>query len=242
MSTPLPIYLAMTGWEFSKCSEIPKYMAWMACHFSPYTQGLSNIPHTLPENALLMVNDRTEPYCHNPTVIVSQLEETIQKLNPKGIILDFQRPDNPLTRQITAEIQNALPYPVAVTPLYAAADSKIIFVPPVPPNILLKAYLSQWDGKEIWLEMDSEGICMDVTAQGCQISPLLEMPTQSVFEDKMLYCHYFTKAMPDKVSFSLYRTEYDQAALLEKAQNNGVTLAVGLYQQFYLSTPNHTVE
>lgn len=241
MSTPLPIYLAMTGLEFTKCDDIPQNMAWMACHFSPYAQGLSNIPDSLPKNSLLMVNDQTEPYCHNSAVIVKELEETVQKLNPKGVILDFQRPNNALTQQIASEIQRVLPCPVAVTPDYAAEDSKIIFAPPIPPNISAVNYLNRWNGKEIWLEIDKTGITMTVTKQGCQITSLPEMPVQTIHADKSLSCHYSTNVHHDKATFSLYRTEEDLITLLEKATSIGVTLAVGLYQQFYLSTPHHTV-
>ena len=42
-------YFAMTAAEIRGCSALPAGIAWMACHFSPYGTGLSNLPPELPE-------------------------------------------------------------------------------------------------------------------------------------------------------------------------------------------------
>ena len=41
-------FLAMTAAEFRKKEDLPDKIAWMACHFSPYGLGLSNLPQRLP--------------------------------------------------------------------------------------------------------------------------------------------------------------------------------------------------
>lgn len=232
MSTALPIYLAMTGWEFRACPERPAHIAWMACHFSPYTQGLSNIPETLPENALLMVNDRTEPHGHDPAAIAQQLYDGVQQLHPHGVVLDFQRPYNEETHRIAAEIQNILPCPVAVTPAYAKEHSGVVFLPPVPADQNICDYLKQWESKEIWLEIEKQGICLTVTKDGCTTEALPELPKEPVFPDIELCCHYGIQVLHDRAIFSLFRTEDDQKKLLEEAEKMGVTLAVGLYQEY----------
>ena len=49
-------YLAMTASEFAKADPLPPHVAWMACHFSPYDSGLTNLPRKLPTNSLLILN------------------------------------------------------------------------------------------------------------------------------------------------------------------------------------------
>lgn len=232
MSTALPIYLAMTVRELRACSERPEHIAWMACHFSPYTQGLSNIPETLPENALLMVNDRTEPHGHDPATVAQQLNDTVEQFNIRGVVLDFQRPYNDETQRIAAEIQSTLSCPVAVTPAYATAHSGAVFVPPVPPDWHIADHLKPWAGKEIWLEIENQGSCLTVTEDGCAAEALPELPKEPLFSDIALCCHYGIQVQNDRAVFSLYRTEDDQIKLLQKAEDLGVTLAVGLYQEY----------
>ncbi len=241
MSTALPVYLAMTGWEFQSCQKKPQHTAWMACHFSPYAQGLSNIPETLPENALLMVNDRVPPHCHDPVLIARQLTDAVKQLQPRGVVLDFQRPFCDETSRIAAETGRSLPCPVAVTPSYAKTHPGAVFVPPIPPNQDISDYLKPWEGREIWLETEMSGISLTVTETGCVTEQLSEFPKEPVFANTDLCCHYGIRVLDDRAIFSLYRTEEDQNALLDKAEKLGVTLAVGLYQEFYLSTAHHTV-
>ena len=227
-----PFYLAMTGWEFHNCQALPNHTAWMACHFSPYTQGLSNIPRTLPENALLMVNDRTEPQNHDPTVVARQLLDAVEHLKPRGVVLDFQRPFHQETAEITLKILSELPCPVAVTPIYAKETSGPVFLPPILPNQEIAECLSSWNGREIWLETENTGICLNVTEGGCEIHPFVSKPETSALEDPALCCHYHIQVLHDRAVFSLFRTPEDQTVLLQKAEKLGVTLAVGLYQEF----------
>ena len=41
-------FLAMTAAEIRGTETLPPKTAWMACHFSPYSTGLSNLPKDLP--------------------------------------------------------------------------------------------------------------------------------------------------------------------------------------------------
>lgn len=227
-----PFYLAMTGWEFQNCQAPPKHTAWMACHFSSYTQGLSNIPTSLPENALLMVNDRTEPRNHDSATVARQLSDAVQHLKPRGVVLDFQRPFHQETAKITLKILSELPCPVAVTPIYAKETSGPVFLPPILPNQDIANCLTPWKGRQIWLEAENTGICLTVTKSGCEVNPLEEKPETPVLEDAELCCHYRIQVLHDRAVFSLYRTPEDQNALFQKAQALGVTLAVGLFQEF----------
>ena len=112
------LHLAMTAAEFDTNPSLPGPIAWMACHFSPYGTGLSNLPSRLPEGSILILNDRTPVFGHSPERIASQLAEVAESLKCSGILLDFQRDGEAQTLAIATAI-TALPYPVAVTPSYA---------------------------------------------------------------------------------------------------------------------------
>lgn len=236
----LPVYLAMTSFEYTHCSTPPPDVCWMACQFSSYSSGLTNMPDDLPDNALLMLNDQFPPNGHDLSVITQQLLKAVQSLHPKGILLDMQRPYCEQIQTLTNHLQAALPCPVAVTPKYAAKHNGPIFIPPIPPNNSAANYLKQWQGREIWLELDRTGISIEVTEQGSNVIPLYNTVKNPVFQDFDLHCHYHTTLYDQKAVFNFFRTNEDISELLIEAQKYGVTLAVGLYQemngQFYLST------
>ena len=54
----LPLYLAQTALEMGG-NSLPGRLAYMACHFSPGGQGLSNVPELLPSGAILILDDST---------------------------------------------------------------------------------------------------------------------------------------------------------------------------------------
>ncbi len=226
----LPIYLTMTAWEFSH-REVPPHCGYMACHFSPYSSGLSNIPNYLPEGALLTVNDRIPPADHDPACIARQLKQAVDSLKPCGVLLDFQRPEEERTRSIVQALCQCLPCPVAVPPDYARDSKQAVFLPPVPLNQKLSAYLQPWRDREIWLEVDCSGLTMTLTETGCQTAQdpvILEPP---VFTDPELHCHYSIRTEENRAVFSLSRDKEDLLSLTEEAQELGVTLAAGLYQE-----------
>ena len=50
----MDVFLAMTAAEICGNRNLPANLGWMACHFSPYGTGLSNLPKQLPPSSLLI--------------------------------------------------------------------------------------------------------------------------------------------------------------------------------------------
>lgn len=228
----LPLYLALTMAEFHNCSRLPEHAAWMACHYSPYGLGLSNLPRELPEGAMLILNDRTPAQGHDPKQILRQLTELAEILHYKYILLDFQRPDSPENAAVAKAIVSAAPCPVGVSEPYAPEMECPVLLPPVPPHIPPAQHLAPWQGREIWLEAALGGEVITATATGSTFSPLspAEIP-EAGLDDPALYCHYRTQTYDDHIDFTLWRTREDLADLLREAEHLGVTLAVGLWQE-----------
>ncbi len=229
----IPLYLAMTAAEFSSTAEQPEDLAWMACHFSPYGTGLTNVPDELPPKALLIVNDRTPIYGHDPKRILEILKESVVRLDCWGVLLDFQRPDYTEAKEIAAALQ-ALPCPVAVSELYAKDLDCPVFLPPVPPQMTVKEYLLPWQHRPVWLEAALSSSVIAVTESGCTHTPLAQHENVPCpHTDPVLHCHYRIEVTDKAAHFTLRRTKEDTAALLEEAEKHGVICAVGLYQEFF---------
>ena len=228
----LSIYLAMTAWEYENCALPPEDPAWMACHFSSYGAGLSNIPEQFPPEGILMVNDRIPPAAHSPDLIARQLSEAVTALTPKAVILDFQRPFSAQTQAIAEKIQAALPCPVAVTQAYAQNWEGAVFLPPVPLGKKMEDFLQQWKGRQIWLEVTKGAEQLMLDAHGCNRQTPNQLPGMPVFHSPDLFCHYSTQVAEDRATFSLWRTDEDLTDMLKKAEDFGVCAAVGLYQEF----------
>jgi hypothetical protein len=222
----LPLYLALTAAEFAFCSRLPEKMAWMACHFSPYGTGLSNLPPALPGSSMVILNDRTPISGHDPKQILCQLKE----LNPHLLLLDFQRQEVAETTQLTSILVESMDCPVGVSHFYAHGLDCPVFLPPVPPDVPLEEYLTPWPGREIWLEAALDGLTYTVTEKGCTSDPLLHIPENGLIEPD-LCCHYQIAEFENRVEFHLYHTADDLSSLLQKAKSHGVTTAVGLYQE-----------
>ena len=221
----LPLYLALTAAEFMNSSSFPRNLAWMACHFSPYGTGLSNLPPDLPPGSMLILNDRTPIHGHDPEEILYQ----IKQISPRLLLLDFQK-QAAEARQLADYLLPGLECPVGVSHLYAGELDCPVFLPPVPADVPAAEYLSRWKGREIWLEAALEGLRYTVTAQGSTPSPLPHPPSGGQ-ADTALHCHYTIEEHPYGVDFLLYRTPEDLKHLLQNAKSHGVTCAVGLYQE-----------
>jgi len=228
----LPLYLAMTAAEIEGSPALPARMAYMACHFSAYGDGLSNCPKSLPEGSLLILNDRT-PICgHAPAQITAQLEEILELNACWGILLDFQRPDVAETAVLAKYLVHALSCPVGVSAVYGRDLDCPIFLPPVPPDTQPETYLSPWRGREIWLEAALDGLEITLTEAGASTSalPFCEA-TENAHRDEMLHCHYHAQVSTAEARFTLCRTREDLDELLEEAESLGVAAAVGLWQE-----------
>lgn len=228
----IPLYLAMTAAEFSGCEKMPEKIAWMACHFSSYGTSLSNLPRTLPEGSLLILNDRTPVHGHDKLGIADDLARAVDALGCCGLLLDFQRPESEETAAIVKALL-ALPYPVCVSECYAKELDCPVFLPPVPPHVPIKEYLAPWSGREIWLEAALEGEELTLTESGCRISVPGEPIDSPEHRDAALFCHYRIAVEERCARFSLYRSRDDLTALLDAAQALGVTRTVGLWQELH---------
>lgn len=224
-------YLAMTAAEFRACHPLPEKTAWMACHFSPYGTGLTNLPEALPPGSLLILNDRTPIHGHDPALVRDTLAELTEKFQCAGVLLDFQRTvcrESP--RLVEAVL--TLPCPVCVTAEHQVGTHHPIFLSPVPPLQTAEEYLSPWQGREVWLEAALDGITVTLTDRGSTTAPLPpgEKPECPHFDAELL-CHYRLDLHRDRAVFTLRRTREDLTALLESCRSWGITRSVGLWQE-----------
>ena len=226
----IPRFLAMTGAEFAFCKEKPAHIAWMACHFSPYGTGLSNLPEDLPAGSMLILNDRI-PICgHDADRIAHELCDTVSSLECDSILLDLQRSDCPDNRNVAEAVLSLAHVPVGVSHLYAEGLDCPVFLPPPDLDVPLRNHLAPWDGREIWLEATLDTAQFKVTEKGCTSLPYA-LPMGQPFRDESLCCTYTYTIADTSAIFNLWRTPDDLIALLDQAGEMGVTRAIGLYQQ-----------
>lgn len=224
--------LAMTAAEMRNISAFPPGIAWMACHFSPYGLGLSNLPQSLPPDSLLIVDDVTPPCRHDAAFIAEQVSLCVESLKCCGVLLDFQRSGYEETLVIAKQLITALPCSVAVSECYGKELDCPVFLPPVPPSVPLKAYLLPWKGREIWLEISTDGEILTLTEAGSTVTPLpCPDPEQEGFVEETLHCHYTMETNEKAARFTLWRTKDDLCALLEETEELGVKHAIGLFQE-----------
>lgn len=225
-------YLAMTAAEFSCSGTLPEEPAWMACHFSCYGDGLSNLPQTLPKGSMVIVNDRTPIQNHDCDRIVQQLTQLFEALHPTCFLLDFQRPGIAQTAALAQVLTQKLPCPIGVTQHYAQALNCPVFLEPPPLHIPLQEHLAPWKTREIWLEVAAEAEMITVTEEGSHFALTGDMDLpEPVFDDPVLHCRYHTRVSNDRAIFHLVRQKPELAQLLKEAEALGVTQAVGLFQQ-----------
>jgi len=228
----LPLYLALTAAEISYASPLPNLCAYMACHFSPYTEGLSNIPDALPFGSVLILNDRIPCDHHSADLVAEQLAAAVERLGCESVLLDFQRPPDAESCAMVRVILQALPCPVAVTESFAQDFSCAVFLSPAPLHVPLACHLAPWKDREIWLE---GALCQEritITKSGTSFEPIF--PTQQLeggFYDAKLHCNYHTVVSGDSITFTLFDTCESLKTKLELARSLGVARAVGLYQE-----------
>lgn len=224
-------YLAMTANEFANAPTIPDRIAWMACHFSPYSTDLLNIPDKIPANSLLILNDSTPPSGHDPQHIAAILEQLLKKENFTGLLLDFQRSGHIESQRIVEKLVQ-LDVPVCVSDLYARNTQSPVFLQPLPHTVPLSQHIAPWNGREIWLDIALNCEQITVSRAGSKSMPLdTYEPPASSFKDKELHCHYHIEEKNDGYCFTLFRTKEDLEELLDEAENLGIKAAVGLYQE-----------
>lgn len=224
-------YLAMTAAELCCCDPLPPHIAWMACHFSPYGTGLTNLPTALPPDSLLILNDRTPVSGHDPALVAELLQETVEKFHCRGILLDFQRPNCPQTASIAAKITQ-LPCPVILSQYYAKDLSCAVLLPPVPLLQTVEEHIAAWRGREVWLEAALEAAQFTLTQAQSKRLPLpMGAETECPLYDAQLHLHYRIDVSSDRAIFTLQRSREDLKLLLDEAEALGVAQAVGLWQE-----------
>ena len=228
---PIPLYLALTGAEFSQDCVLPEKAAWLGCHFSSAGLGLCGLPEKLPPGSLLILDDRTPPGDCDIPHLHDQLLHFIEANRCCGLLLDFQRPNDANAAEIAAELQS-LPYPVCVSYLYAKGLNCPVFLPPCPLTVPLPEHLAPWKNRTVWLDVALESVCFTVTEQGCTGKPC-SAEGRFPFRDNKLHCRYRIEQAKDRAMFFLQRTAEDLSAFLEEARILGVTQAVGLWQELF---------
>ena len=228
-------YLAMTAAEMEAFS-VPEnaFPAYMACHFSPYAIGLSNVPTGLPAESMLIVNDRTPPWGHDPVQITRQLLQLFEQVRFSCLLLDFERPEVAECQRLCQEILRQLPCPVGVSEGYAGELDCAVFLGPPPLDQTLEAYTAPWKGRELWLDVAPEAACITVTENGnCMASVPFSVPPENTFTDDALHCRYRAKVFENEIQFHLWRDLQQIEALTEHAKSLGITKCISLFQELY---------
>ena len=228
----LPLYLALTAADFSVLPSPSFPCAYMACHFSPYSEGLSGIPESLPKKAMLILNDRMACAGHSPDLAAGQLADAVSRLSCESVLLDFQRPPEPESLALVKTIIKKLPCPAAVTEGFAEPFDCPVFLSPAPLHIPLDQHMAPWSNREIWLEA---ALCQEevlITGKGMACNPIF--PTEQLeggFYDEALRCCYRTQITGESINFTLFDTPESLEKKLELATELGVSRAVGLWQE-----------
>lgn len=225
----LPCYIAMTNAEFAAAEIIPSHPAWMACHFSSYGNGLSNLPADLPPGSMVILNDEMPISGHKPEVILQELKELNERLLPSCYLLDFERPENEEAAGLAEMLCLSLPCPVGVSHLYADKLDCPVFLPPPPLHRPLEEYLSAWNGREIWLEISQETALITITADGSEILDNAHIAlSEPVFISQELACKYHIELLSNTARFHMQR---DMELYRQNAEHCGIACFIGLYQQ-----------
>ena len=228
----LPLNLAMTPSEIASAVTLPERISWMSCHFCAYTEGITNIPETLPQGAMLILTDRESCAGHSPDLVSQQLLDTVQRFGCESVLLDFQRPWEPESDIMVKTIVNALPCPVAVTETFANDSSCPVFLAPCPLHISPAEYLRPWNNREIWLEAALSQENITITCEGTMFAPAY--PVQQLsggFYNRQLHCRYYISVSDNNITFTLFDTPETLHEKLSEARLLGVSRAVGLWQE-----------
>lgn len=223
---------ALTGAEFFALGQVNRPVAWMSCHFSGWDAGLTGLPERLPEGSVLILDDSFPMGDHDPVLICRQLKNWGVGKKIEGIVLDLQRPNVTKSRTL-AEKAAELPWPVAISELYARHSKGPVFLSSVPPHRTLQQHLAPWKEREIWLEIAVETEIATVTKDGCtfQSTPLTES-CDGFFPENSRHMCYQVQTYEGQATITMVRNQTHIPGLLQEAEYLGVKKAIGLYQQF----------
>lgn len=207
----------------------------MACHFSPYGLGLTDLPDALPPGSLLFCDDRIPILRHDPQLVARQLTETARDLECSAIVLDFQQPGLEAGARIVQAISERAVCPVAVASAYAQHCTGPVLLPPPKLWEPVTKVTRPWQGRELWMEWAIQAARITVTEDGAQYTPLEEPPVRETSDqmDTALLCHYRMELGEHHAAFLLWDDAETLAQKRTAAENAGITTLVGLYQQFH---------
>lgn len=228
----IPLFYAMSKTEIRDNFSLPDQIAWMSCHFSAGGTALADVPGTLPSGSILILDDRIPFRNHDTSMICNQMWDAVKRLSCSGVLLDFQRPPTVPLLEFVGQLIKQLPCPVGVPASYSPDWNCPVFLPPVPPQVLVAEYLKPFHNREIWLEVALDGATATIVKDGCSFSsvPFPKQYSSSHYSPE-LHCHYHIDTNYEQVQFSFFRTKDDVLALYEKAGKLGAALAIGLCQE-----------
>lgn len=229
----IPLYLAMTAADFS--SPLPERAAWMAVHFSVADRGISNVPASLPPGSLVILNDQIPWNGHSSGLICSGMVDLLLKTGAEGLLLDFERPALPETRELVRSLAlccEAIGCPVAMPPAYLSRVPSAVFLPPLPCRVAPELP----ENREVWAELSPTALRAVIGAEGTALeeadpwSVLREAERHPVFREPELGCMYFSRARGTEVEINLFDT---RETLMEKlCRYPQITRAVGSYREW----------
>ena len=208
-------HMAMTRWEMENYAVPEGFFP----AFLPWEEDLAD----LPKGALLVLHDALPP--EDPAPIL----EAVEKSDPCGILLDFQKPGQ---ESVVKALCGKLPHPIAVSEPYAGGVEGAVFLPPCPPDRPLEAHIAPWKGREIWLDTAPEVLLLTLKPTGCAAENLLSPPNSPHFTHETLCCRYKTEIHPTEIRFTLWRDKQMLEAHTHQAQTLGITKTFCLYQEW----------
>lgn len=230
----LQCYIATTAEEMRTLSKLPTHPAWMACHFSPYGTGIINLPRGLPQDSMVILNDRIPPSGHNKSLIADQLNS----IQCSCYLLDFQVPGIRETEEIAVFLTERLEKPVAISEAYQHC-SKGPMLLNLFPHQSLSTSIKTLGNRDIWLEVTTDTESLTVSKTDCNWDYLPASDT-ALFRHTSIRLHsqYEFRIHDDCAKFLLKRDIPQIRSLLKEADRLHIKKAVGLYQQLQFALEN----
>ena len=207
------LYLATTAQELAQFPH-PGRIAYMACHFSPYGPGLTDLPDSLPDDAMVILNDRIPFLRHDCNLIASQLAS----LPCESILLDIENMNTEDAKELVNAIISAANVPVGVSAKYAWDHPCAVFLPACEADQNPFASSKNWSGREIWLDLSPGCVYCRVTAQGCNRTKEPFPPRAGMHHDRKLFCHYSIELRDAEAIFYLHREWDDACGIVEEGK------------------------
>lgn len=231
----IPLFLGMTAAEIRNCSALPSHLAWMSVHFSMSGDGITNIPSSLPDGSLIILDDQTPWGGHSAEKVCTQMVSLLTQFHAYGLLLDFERPLTPQTLLLTKALSvccKELNLPMAAPKAYAEDLDIDVFMPPL--SCLSPADTLYLPGKKIWLDASPTASLLHITEHYTESRgdfPSSKDPSK-VFSDPTLGCKYYSEPARDGVLVHLYHTPETISRILQELSPEKVPLAIGLWKEY----------